>query len=109
MVLMNDPLILESSRVFAERLMLEKSSIDQKIEKAFRSIVCRTPKKEEMAVLLKYMKESEVEFGKSKQKAMQLIDVGEYPKTKINDPSVLASLMQVIHTIFNMEESITKS
>jgi hypothetical protein len=109
LVLMNDPLILESSRVFAERLILEKSSIEQKIEKAFRSIVCRTPKEEELRILIKYMKESEVAFSQSTEKAKQFISAGEYPHAKIDNVVQLASLMQVIHTIYNMEESITKS
>jgi hypothetical protein len=109
LVLMNDPLILESSRVFGERLMLEKSSMEEKIEKAFRSIVCRTPKKEELEVLVNYMRESESKFSQSKDKAKQLINVGEYPHAKIDNIVQLASLMQVIHTIYNMEESITKT
>jgi hypothetical protein len=109
LVLMNDPMILESSRVFAERLMLEKSSMDEKIEKAFRSIVCRTPKGEELNVLINFMKESEVTFSQSTEKAKQLISMGEYPHEKVDNIVQLASLMQVIHTIYNMEESITKS
>jgi hypothetical protein len=109
LVLMNDPLILESSRVFAERLIAEKNPIEEKIEKAFRSIVCRKPKEDEMALLLRYMKESEDVFTQSKEKAKQFISAGEYPHAKIDDIVQLASLMQVIHTIYNMEESITKT
>jgi hypothetical protein len=109
LVLMNDPLILECSRVFAERLITEKTSIDEKIGKAFRSIVCRAPTKEELAVLVNYVKESEVTFGQSTEKAKQFISVGEYPHAKIDNIVQLASLMQVIHTIYNMEESITKT
>jgi hypothetical protein len=109
LVLMNDPLILESARVFAERLMLEESSVEEKITKAFRSIVCRTAKKEELTVLMNYMKESEYEFSQSKQKAEQFVNAGEYPHARIDNVIQLASLMRVIHTIYNMEESITKT
>jgi hypothetical protein len=109
LVLMNDPLLLESSRVFAERLILEKSSVEEKIEKAFRSIVCRTPKEEELEVLVRYLKESEDAFSQANEKAKQLISVGEYPHANIDNIVQLASLIQVIHTIYNMEESITKT
>jgi hypothetical protein len=109
LVLMNDPLILECSRVFAERLIAEQSPVEEKIEKAFRSIVCRTPKKEELELLVNYLKESKTEFNQSKEKTKQFISAGEYPHAKIDDVVQLASLMQVIHTIYNMEESITKS
>jgi hypothetical protein len=108
LVLMNDPMILESARVFAERLISEKSTMDEKIVKAFRSIVCRTPKEEELAVLTRYVKESEIKFSQSPEKAKQFINVGEYPHTEIDNVAQLASLMQVIHTIYNLEESITK-
>jgi hypothetical protein len=109
LVVMNDPLVLETSRVFAERLMQEQSSSEEKIEKAFRSIVCRMPKEEERDLLNRYLKESEVEFGKSPEKAKQFINAGEFQHLKIDNVVQLASLMQVIHTIYNMEESITKS
>lgn len=109
LVLMNDPIILESARVYAERLMLEKSTYDEKIEKAFHAIVCRQPKKEELAILTKYFSEEEEIFGRSKEKAKKLISAGEFPHGKIDDIAALAALMQVIHTIYNMEESITKT
>jgi hypothetical protein len=83
--------------------------MDEKIEKAFRSIVCRTPKKEELSVLINFMKESQDSFSQSPEKAKQFISIGEYPHEKIDNTVQLASLMQVIHTIYNMEESITKS
>jgi hypothetical protein len=109
LVLMNDPLIRESARVFAERLMDEKSTNEEKIEKAFRSIVCRQPKKNELIILIKYFNDEEKVFGESKERARELINVGEYPRSKIDDFVSLASLMQVIHMIYNMEESITKT
>ncbi len=109
LVLMNDPIILESARVYAERLMEEQSTPEEKIEKAFRSIVCRQPKKKELVILLSYFNEEEKLLSQSKEKARQLIDVGEYPHAKIDHEGSLAALMQVIHTIYNLEESMTKT
>ena len=109
LMLLNDPVILESSRVFAERLMLEKSTPEEKIKKAFRSIVCREVKKEEWPILLKYFNDEMRKFETSTDKAQLLINVGEYPHSGIKDVATLASLMQVVHTIYNMEEVITKT
>jgi hypothetical protein len=109
LVLMNDPIILESARVYAERLMEEKSTNEEKIEKAFRSIVCRQPKKEELSILLNYFHDEEKKLAHSKETVKQLINVGEYPHDKIDNTVTLASLMQVIHMIYNLEESITKT
>ena len=43
------------------------------------------------------------------EKAAKMISVGEYPLTKNVDKKALASLMRVISTIYNLEETITKS
>jgi hypothetical protein len=54
LVLLNDPLVLEASRVFAERLMQQDLSMEDKVVVAFRSIACRIPKDEELKILLNY-------------------------------------------------------
>jgi hypothetical protein len=109
LMLMNDPTILESSRVFAERLMKETSTPEQKIKKAFRSVLCRQPKAEELRKLLAYYEGEKFKFDAAIEKARDLIKAGEYPHGEIKDVSALASLMQVVHTIYNMEEAITKT
>ncbi len=109
LMLLNDPVILEASRVFAERLMKEQSSPEEKIRKAFRSVICRDAKPEELKILVGYFEDEMRKFNVSKKRAQQLINAGEYPHSEINDIVSLASLMQVIHTIYNMEEAITKT
>lgn len=109
LMLLNDPVILESSRVFAERLMQEKSTPEEKISKAFQSILCREAKAEELKILVTYFIEAKKKFDQARDKAAQLIQAGEYPHAEITDTVSLASLMQVVHTIYNMEEAITKT
>lgn len=109
LMLLNDPVILEASRVFAERLMKEQSTPEEKIKKAFQSVICREAKGEELKILLGYFEEERRKFNVVKEKAQQLTNAGEYPHSEINDIVSLASLMQVIHTIYNMEEAITKT
>ncbi len=109
LVLLNDPTILESSRVFAEQLMMEQSSPTEKIKKAFRKILCREAKPEELKILTSYYDEEKKNFGQSPEKAKQLIDIGEYQHTEIKDNISLASLMQVVHAMYNMEEAITRT
>ncbi len=109
LVLLNEPLMLEASRVFAERLMVEQSTPEEKVRKAFQSILCRQPKKEELALLLTYYEEEKVGFNQSPVKAKKYIEAGEYQHEKINDVISLAALMQVVQTIYNMDEAITKT
>jgi hypothetical protein len=108
LVLLNDPLVLEASRVFAEKLMQQNSSMEEKVLFAFRSIACRKPKDEELKILLNYLEAEKSKFAGSPEKAKEFINAGEYPRAEIEDTSSLAALMQVVHTIYNMEESITK-
>jgi hypothetical protein len=109
LVLLNDPVILESARVFAERLMMDKSSFDEKVRKAFQTIICREPKKEEFEQLIAYYNQEKINFNKAPEKATQFVEVGEYPHEQIKDVISLAALMQVVQTIYNLDEAITKS
>lgn len=109
LVMLNDPHVSEASRVSAERLLQEEISVDEKIQKAFRSIICRRASSDELAILSDYFKEELDYFTAEKEAAQQLIDVGETPHIEWSNTAEVAALMQTIHTIYNMEEAITKS
>ena len=108
LVMLNDPTVLEASRVFAERLMKQNLNTEEKITLAFRSIACRMPKDEELRILMNYFDEEKAKFDTTPEKATEFIRAGEFPYEDIDDVQSLAALMQIIHTIYNMEESITK-
>jgi hypothetical protein len=107
LVMMNDPAVLEASRVLATTLLQEKNTSEEKISKAFRMIVCRKPSEKELDVLTKYYD------GQLKKitdaSASKMIAIGEYPLTKNIDKKTLAALMRVVSTIYNLEETITRS
>lgn len=107
LVMMNDPTVLEASRVLAARLLQEKTDSHDKIAKAFRLIVCRKPSDKELAVLTAYY-DKQLKSMKP-ETAQKMIAVGEYPLTKNVDKKTLAALMRVVSTIYNLEETITKS
>ncbi len=107
LMMMNDPAVLEASRVLAAKLLTEDSHVKDKIIKAFRLIVCRKPSEKEIMLLNKYYEE-ELKIL-TMQTAEDLIDVGEYPLPENIDSVTLAAMMQVVNTIYNLEEAITKS
>jgi hypothetical protein len=109
LLLLNEPLMLEAARVMAERLMLEQSSPEEKIKKAFLMIMCREGKSKEIDLLTQYFESEKKNFNATPEKANKFIAVGEYKHEKIDDTISLASLMQVIQTIFNTDEAITKT
>ncbi|HRE66314.1 MAG TPA: PSD1 and planctomycete cytochrome C domain-containing protein [Cyclobacteriaceae bacterium] len=109
LLLLNEPLMLEAARVLAERLMLNQSSEEERIKRAFLSIVCREVKQAELSVLMTYYETEKNNFRAAPDKAIQFIATGEFPHENVSDTVTLAALMQVIQTIYNMDEAITKT
>jgi hypothetical protein len=107
LVMMNDPTVLEASRVLAANLLQENSQAKFKIYKAFRLIVCRKPNEKELSILDGYYNEQLKAINK--QDAVKLLDVGEYPIPDNLNKVNLAAMMEVIDTMYNMEETITKT
>ncbi|MEX0882053.1 MAG: PSD1 and planctomycete cytochrome C domain-containing protein [Cyclobacteriaceae bacterium] len=107
LVMLNDPTMLEASRVLAGKLLQEPTTVQEKIRKAFRLIVCRYPIDREMEVLNKYHK-GQLETME-REDAKQMVRVGEFPLDDTLNKVELASMMQVISTIYNLEETISKT
>ncbi|HZK64560.1 MAG TPA: PSD1 and planctomycete cytochrome C domain-containing protein [Puia sp.] len=109
LVMLNDPTVLEASRVLAVKLVNESGKPEDKITKAFRLIVCRKPNVQELKILNDYYSGQIQTFSQEKQNAGKLLSVGEFPENnKVNKISA-AAMMQVITMIYNLEETITKS
>ena len=62
-----------------------------------------------VSVLADYFTEQLAIHRNQPEVALKLLDVGEYPIPDTLDMPSLASMMQVIETIYNLEEAITKS
>lgn len=108
LVMLNDPQVLEAARVLAERLSKENTGTEEKINKAFQLIVCRKPADKEKELFNNYYTSLQKEFAANTKNAAEFIQAGEYKHEDIKDKATLAALMQVIHTMYNMEEAIVK-
>jgi hypothetical protein len=109
LVMLNDPTVLEAARVLAQREEAESSTANEKIVKAFRLILCRKPTAAELGTLTQYYQEELADFRKEPVNARKSLAVGEYPQTTNIDPIAGAALMRVIETLYNLEETITKT
>ncbi len=109
LVMMNDPQVNEAARVLAERLMADEMTIDEKVSKAFRLILCRKGSDKELNILNDYFESEKSIFEKAPDEANKLINIGEYKHTPIDDKASLAAMIEVIMTIYNMEEAIVRS
>ena len=109
LMMMNDPTVLEASRVFAEKLMEENTTIEEKIRKAFRRIICRNATDKENSILKLYYDDQLQQFKQKQLDAAATLNVGEFAMDKKVDANTTAALMKLINMIYNMEEAIIKT
>lgn len=109
LVMMNDPQVNEAARVLAEQLMMAQSEFDEKIETAFRKILCRAPTSDELDVLSKYFDGERESFQSRPVDVEKIITHGEYRHEDVTDRVSLAALIEVIMAIYNLEETIVRT
>ncbi|MEP7268752.1 MAG: DUF1553 domain-containing protein, partial [Saprospiraceae bacterium] len=110
LVLLNDPQVSEAARVLAQSINAQNLPREEKITKAFRLILCRTPEANEKKILTEYFNTEKAKFDQSPLKAKALLKSGEYRlvnSKESNTDTESAALMQVIQTMYNMEEAIS--
>lgn len=108
-IMMNDPTVLEASRVFAQRLQAETGKLEDKIATAFKRIICRDASAKEIEILQAYHAEQLALFQKKQLDALKTLRVGDSPVNRNLNLDESAALMKVVNTIYNMEEAITRT
>ncbi|MCB0656960.1 MAG: PSD1 domain-containing protein [Saprospiraceae bacterium] len=109
LAMLNDPHVIEASRVMAEQYILGGQSTASCIEDAFRKIVCRHIRPEELELLRSVYDEQVINYQEDPERARNFLNNGEYPHLENVPAPAAAAMMQTIQTIYNMEESITKT
>ena len=109
LVMLNDPMVLEASRVLSTKLSEKFSEPEDAIEEAFKRILCRELKSKEKSLLMEYFESELEQFEKNPETIQSALDVGEYPMNPKAFTAQNAALMQVIVSLYNLEETITKS
>jgi hypothetical protein len=110
LTMLNDPTVLEASRVLAENISGTTKELDEKIEQAFEAILVRKPTKFEKDKLLEYCMKQQQFFNENPDLLKATLEVGEYkhPKFEVNKPEA-GALMKTILVIYNLEEAITRT
>lgn len=109
LVMMNDPIIMEGSRVLSQKLLEKSDDMDAILHEAFVRVICRYPDTKEISVLKEYYQEELKRYSEQPEEAKKFITVGEYPQAENLDPVAQAALMSSIHLLYNLEEAITKT
>ena len=109
LVMLNDPMVLEASRVLAIRLGKETKDLDLALERAFSRIVCRTLKPKEKEFLTEYYLSELAYFRENADQAASQLTVGEFPLDPLDVTPENAAFMQVVVSLYNLEETLTKT
>lgn len=108
--LLNDPQLLEAARVLASKLVEDKTlTLDKKISLAFRKIISRYPRQEEIEILKKGYQDEYDRYQANPEEASKFLRVGAYPQKQDVDTVECAAMMHMVSIIFNLDEAISKS
>jgi len=108
LVMLNDPQIIEASRVLAYQAIEKEKDLEQRISMMFRLATSREITTDELNNLLAFYKEEKIKFEKSLKDAKALLKIGEYPQIDLLKEPELAAYTIIANVIFNLDETITK-
>jgi hypothetical protein len=109
LVLLNDPTYVEASRKLAERIMQEGgTSVEDRITFAFRTVLSRHPKPQELSVLKNIHTQQLDRFRQDEPAAMKLLKVGESPRNEQLNAIELATWATLSSILLNLDEAVTK-
>lgn len=108
LVMLNDPFVLEAARVMSTQMEKDGLSPEEGIETAFKKILCRDIKDEEKDVLMEYFAQEKERFEGKPEVIEESLDVGEKPLLEEGVSAESAAMMQIIVSLYNLEETITK-
>jgi hypothetical protein len=110
LVLMNDPQFVEAARILAEKMQRMPNttgntmSESDRLAYGFQALTSRKPRKEELSILTELYENQWAYFKENKEKAIDLLTVGEYQRDKQLDPVITAAYTIVASTIMNFDE-----
>jgi len=108
--LMNDPIFVESARVFAQNIVRQGgSAFDAQLDWAFLRALNRAPNKEERRILKDFYRANLARFQAAPDSAAQLMSVGEAPGVAGANQPEMAAMALVARAILNLHETITRN
>ena len=108
LVMLNDPQMVEASRVLAYRAIENEKELDNRIALMFRIATSRKIKDDELNHLVEFFGEEKNRFAKNEEDAKALLQTGEYPQRELLEVSEMAAYTLVANAIFNLDETITR-
>jgi hypothetical protein len=109
LALLNDPTYVEGARAFAARMVKEGGETpEQRVQWAWREAAARTPKADEIQLLVSLYYKHLDRFSQSEKEADEILKVGLSPATAGSPKAELAAYTSVARTLLNLHETITR-
>jgi mono/diheme cytochrome c family protein len=109
LVLMNNPIYMEASKAFAQRIMKEAAAPPaRRIAHGFRLATARWPLPEELAVLVGVYEQQVQRFEVDGEAARAVLSIGDFTDDESLDATELAAYTLVANMLLNLDEAITK-
>ena len=110
LVLLNDPSYVEAARALAARIVKERpGSPEERIAWAWRQVLQRLPRSEELEALLPLYREHLAAYRADPAAADALLATGFAPLPEGIDKAELAAWTHVARVLLNLHETITRS
>ena len=109
LVTLNDPVFVEASRVFAQRIMQEGGNdVSQRLLYAFRLCIARSPRTEELDVLQRIYAQQLTKYLADNAAAVSLVSNGTAPRPQDLPVAELAAWTAVGNVLLNLDETISR-
>jgi len=106
LVMLNDPQLMEASRVMAVQLLLQPELRDEeRIAVIFRKITARRPSDKERSNLMHYLQEMKSSFSEAENSTDEIQALAEKHKLPAKEIQALTALTSLV---FNLDEAIVK-
>jgi hypothetical protein len=111
LALLNDPIFVESARMFAARIMDESNgtTFDSRLKLAYKIALSREPSLQETEILKKLYDTSFNDFESDKASATNLLSIGQAESNSKFDSKELAAWTTVARGILNLNETVTRN
>ena len=108
LVLLNDPQIIEASRLIAKNAIDRNKEIGDQIKYIFKLATSRTPDEEELSMLNNYYNSMLQKVDEEGIDPQDYLSIGDFEIDSSYSKKQLAALALTAHTILNLDETITR-
>ena len=111
LTVLNDPVFLDASRALARRVLAkhpETGSTDDRATYAFRLVLSRRPRPDEVQKLAAFHDRQRDRFQKGELDAAQVAGLDPKAKAPAAEPAELAAWTTVARALLNLDEAVTK-